>query len=77
MRMIEPELELNRPFVVPRRAQGYVESNCVNAYVGEWVVFKCDIGEGDYIELRLPFERALEDGVVTCTNLEALDGDDD
>jgi hypothetical protein len=58
------EMAINRPVVIARGLSGHIEVNSINAYVGEWVVFKLPMEDGSEAELRLPVEDALEQGIV-------------
>lgn len=71
-----PILKINRPFVIQHGITGYIESNCINAYTGEWVVFPLEMADGEIAELRIPFEAAIDGGLVTCDNEDEYEYDD-
>jgi hypothetical protein len=69
--VIDPEFEIQRPFVVSRGyPASYIESNQVKAFLGEYVVFELEIAEGEWAELRIPFEAGLDSGILKVTNEE-------
>jgi hypothetical protein len=47
--VIDPEFEIQRPFVVSRGyPASYIESNQVKAFLGEYVVFELEIAKGEW-----------------------------
>jgi hypothetical protein len=69
-------MAINRPLVLRRGIEGEIESNQMNAYLNEWVVFKLPLSEGSFGELRMPIEDALEQGlVIAADKLESYEDD--
>lgn len=64
------EMSINRPLVVARGFPGQIEANGMQAYFGEWVVFKLPMNEEETVfgELRMPIEEALEQGLVIASD---------
>lgn len=66
--MVSNQLSINRPIVIKRGWDGETECNQVNAYFGEWAVFKFPLTNGSSAELRMPIDEALEEGLIISTD---------
>jgi hypothetical protein len=64
---------VNRPVIVKKGWVGEVETNLVQAYIGEWVTFKIPMPSGSFLEVRLPVEDAIEAGVINEEEELSLD----
>lgn len=72
--MIEPTFAIQRPIILRPGFPSYdIESNQIKAYLGEYIVFQLEFAEGEFAELRIPFESGLDSGLITCTNSEEID----
>lgn len=65
---MNPLVSVNRPIVIKRGWEGEVESNTVNAYFGEWAVFKFPLADNVFAEMRLPIDEAREESLVIATD---------